>query len=386
MPKKKTYPGTIEQRGDSFRVILYFEGKRHSHSIQTADRNEAEEFARQKLQEHQRLADRRLAGLPDPKRFSGFLEQYERDRLPHLAPRTRETYRIALAYFRTFFVEMKGDPRVDQIGSGHVAAFLAWRRTQRRHGKAEGTVSGRTVAKDRTVLHSVFAYAVELEMREGNPVGRTRPPKVESRDPVLLTDAEYDRLVGACGENDMLRLYVLTLGETGARAVSEAMRLKWEDVDLDSGFLWIPSRDKEHRTKSGKGRWIPMTPRLRQAMRDHFARYRFTSYSGQRPGYLFHHTRTRRNAKAGDRIRSFRSSFARAVKAAELPAGFRPHDLRHRRATTWLADGKNPVHVKEALGHADLRTTMGYTHLAREHLRSLVDEEPGREKLKDLGG
>jgi integrase len=30
------------------------------------------------------------------------------------------------------------------------------------------------------------------------------------------------------------------------------------------------------------------------------------------------------------------------------------------------------VLVKEALGHADLRTTMGYTHLAKEHLRALV--------------
>ncbi len=31
------------------------------------------------------------------------------------------------------------------------------------------------------------------------------------------------------------------------------------------------------------------------------------------------------------------------------------------RVTTWLAEGKNPVHVKEALGHADLATTMGCT-------------------------
>ncbi len=30
--------------------------------------------------------------------------------------------------------------------------------------------------------------------------------------------------------------------------------------------------------------------------------------------------------------------------------------------------------VKEALGRADLRTTMEYTHLAREHLSALVDE------------
>ncbi len=43
--------------------------------------------------------------------------------------------------------------------------------------------------------------------------------------------------------------------------------------------------------------------------------------------------------------------------------------------------------VKEALGHADLRTTMAYTHLARENLRGLVEQDPRqdeREALKDL--
>ena len=29
--------------------------------------------------------------------------------------------------------------------------------------------------------------------------------------------------------------------------------------------------------------------------------------------------------------------------------------------------------MKEAVGHADLRTTMGYAHLAKEHLRVLVE-------------
>ncbi len=52
--------------------------------------------------------------------------------------------------------------------------------------------------------------------------------------------------------------------------------------------------------------------------------------------------------------------------------------------TAWLAEGKNPVHVKEALGHADLATTMGYTRLAKEHLRALMEQEPKREELRDL--
>jgi site-specific recombinase XerD len=56
-----------------------------------------------------------------------------------------------------------------------------------------------------------------------------------------------------------------------------------------------------------------------------------------------------------------------------LPGEFHQHDLRHRRVTTWLAAGADVVKVKEAMGHSDLRTTMGYTHLAREHLKDLVD-------------
>ena len=72
------------------------------------------------------------------------------------------------------------------------------------------------------------------------------------------------------------------------------------------------------------------------------------------------------------------AAFKSAARRAKLPLDFNQHDLRHRRVTTWLAEGKNAVHVKEALGHADLATTMGYTHLAKEHLRCLVGQKPKR--------
>ena len=59
------------------------------------------------------------------------------------------------------------------------------------------------------------------------------------------------------------------------------------------------------------------------------------------------------------------------------------HDLRHRRITTWLGDGKSAVLVKEAVGHSDLRTTMAYTHLSREHLRALVSGSEDRPQETD---
>jgi integrase len=186
---------------------------------------------------------------------------------------------------------------------------------------------------------------------------------------VILSAAEYQRLLDQC-DDPTLRLYVLVLGETGARDESEALWLRWEDVDLDGGFLRIVSGRNGHRTKSGKDRWTPMTPALVAAMRDHFAAHRLSG----RSEWVFYHNRTRRQYREGDRIKSLRTAVLAAAERAKLPARWHLHDLRHRRVTTWLAEGKDVVKVKEAVGHSDLKTTMGYTHLAREHLRALVEE------------
>ena len=121
-----------------------------------------------------------------------------------------------------------------------------------------------------------------------------------------------------------------------------------------------------------------MTPRLLNAFKDHAAAFRFATYRGKRSPWVFHHLTTRRKHVAGERITSMRHSFENAVERAKLPNGFRQHDLRHRRVTTWLAEGQSPVLVKEAMGHSDLRTTMGYTHLVRSHLKALVQANPGQ--------
>ena len=174
----------------------------------------------------------------------------------------------------------------------------------------------------------------------------------------------------------MLAHYVLTIGDTGVRCESEGLYIKWDDVDLEGGFIRIWTGREGHRTKGGKGRWVPMTRRLLTAMKAHFTRYRFTNYDGKPSPWVFHHTRNRRHYNAGDRIKSFYDSFKATAARAKLPKEFRQHDLGHRRATSWLAEGQSPALVQKALGHADIRTTLGYMHLVREHLRVLVEPNP----------
>lgn len=174
----------------------------------------------------------------------------------------------------------------------------------------------------------------------------------------------------------MVRLFVLFAGETGARCESEVLWLRWEDVALDGGFVTIVSGRNGHRTKGGRSRHVPMTTRLREALRAHFARCRFAAYDGVRPEYVFHHERTIRRSHAGDRVQSFRCGVVSAAQQAELPDGWVMHDLRHRRITTWLAEGQSVVLVKEAVGHSDLKTTMHYMHLVKERLRVRVEPKP----------
>ncbi|CAN5872028.1 site-specific tyrosine recombinase XerD [soil metagenome] len=371
----KKHPGTFENRGAYQRLILYCGGVRHTFRLDTFDKKASEKFAREKLRELQKQHDRGRMGAAGVTKFSTLLDAYLRDEMPTLAAGTQRSYRDSFSLIREYFVDELRDPSLDRIGTKEIKGYLAWRRSQRRVGKHQAArvepLSNRTLQKDRAVLHRLFDYADRLELREGNPVSRVEQPKADARTPVLLSDDQFDALLAQCADHPHLWLYVLTLGETGGRCVSEILHLRFDDVDLAEGFIEIKS-GTEHRTKTGKSRFVPMTPQLLTAMKAHFARFRFASYNGAPSPWLFHHTISRRWHVAGERVKSFRNSFDRAAKDAGIPDAFHRHDLRHRRVTTWLAAGKDVVHVKEALGHSDLRTTMGYTHLSREHLRSLV--------------
>jgi integrase len=122
------------------------------------------------------------------------------------------------------------------------------------------------------------------------------------------------------------------------------------------GPITIKSTRTGHRTKSKKSRVVLMPPRLKVALAEHALQFRNAEYDGMTSPWVFHHALNRRRARAGDRIGSLHRAF-KAVERAGLPEELHPRDLRHTKITDWLADGASPVHVREAVGHSDLRTT-----------------------------
>ena len=75
------------------------------------------------------------------------------------------------------------------------------------------------------------------------------------------------------------------------------------------------------------------------------------------------------------RVRGARRSwFDRAVRAAGVPAGFHPHELRHTAASLAVSAGANVKAVQRMLGHATASMTLDvYADLFDDDLEAVAD-------------
>jgi hypothetical protein len=113
--RRKRYPGTIQRRGDSFRIHLCVGGVRHSATVRTSDRKAAERLARDLERDLERKRERRAAGLAAGVRCSELFDLFERQELPALALGTADAYRDSLKPIRSYFVGELGDPLAGRI-------------------------------------------------------------------------------------------------------------------------------------------------------------------------------------------------------------------------------------------------------------------------------
>lgn len=168
-----------------------------------------------------------------------------------------------------------------------------------------------------------------------------------SQLPVILSVQEVKRLLKA-PEHIWEKVMFGFIYDTGLR-IDELTNLLIGDVDLDRGQVHV------RQSKNKKDRYITMSSHTVRGINKHLT-------LNSPLVYLFENPTRKGMPISKTRIRLLLKD---AVEKATIKKQVCVHTLRHTYATHQLESGQNIMVVKESLGHADIRTTLIYLHIAQ---------------------
>jgi integron integrase len=298
----------------------------------------------------------------------------ERARYLHYSLSTEKAY----LYWIRFFIRWHDVKHPRDMGVAQVEAFLTMLAAQRR-------VSSSTHNQALSALLFLYREVLALDLPWMADLQR---PGYAKRIPTVLTREEVAALLAALQSEGAVGLVATLLYGTGMR-LSEGLRLRIKDVDFDRNVIVI------REAKGNKDR-VVMLPRslaksLRSQMQAARAQWQADRDAARNPVevphalerkypnvgrswgwfWLFPSPTLARDPRTGTQRRHhlFEDRLQRALKKAVRATGVvkhvSAHTLRHSFATHLLQAGTDIRTVQELLGHADVSTTMIYTHVLK---------------------
>ena len=248
------------------------------------------------------------------------------------------------------------DPIADlPIGKITAVDVTAWR--NRRLKKVQ---SG-TVLRAWNLLHHLFEVARrEWGLPVDNPTHIARRPKPPIPRDRRLHDGELEALDAACDatRTPWLKPLIYLAIDTAMRK-GELLLMKWSDVNLTDGHIFIPAVN----TKTSKARTVPISPRARENL------------ESLMPPELKAGSASRKLAAAlNKRVfpitpNAAKLSWQRTLKRANIQ-DLHFHDLRHEATSRFFEMGLDTMEVAAITGHETLQMLKRYTHIKT---RRLVD-------------
>ena len=276
-------------------------------------------------------------------------------------PNTKRRYQTSVTHLISAF----GKLRLSEITPDSIERFRADRLTKA--GPA-------TANRDLAVLRRMMRIAVRRQKLNVNPIEHVDfcNEKQVRRRAKLLSFQEESAIFNVASQQ--IRTLLTLLVETGLRVKCEALCLRWEDVDLQNGNLYV----RASKTPSGE-RLVPLSERCLKALlfwREH------TVAAGS--AWVFPSPRD-----STKHLREPRRDWILALKAACIPYR-RIYDLRATFASRMLAAGESPLFIAYLLGHSSTSILPIYARLADEYRRGailkleqfrLAHESPERKEL-----
>lgn len=291
-------------------------------------------------------------------------------RMRHYSRRTEATY---VQWIRRFILfHQKRHPAT--MGGPDITAFLSWLATSQ-------DVSASTQNQALSALLFLYKYVLHLDVGPIEPATRGKMPH---RVPVVLSPAEVALVLRRL--DGVVALIVGLLYGAGLR-LQESLELRVKDLDFEGHEIAVRrgKGQKDRRTMLPTSLDVRLQAHLVEVQQQHqrdlaagygrvvlpFALARKYPNAEMAWGwqFVFPAGRLCRDPRWGppSRYHLHESVVQRAVAAAARQAGVTKHvgchTFRHSFATDLLRAGHDIRTVQELLGHADVTTTMVYTHV-----------------------
>lgn len=278
-------------------------------------------------------------GIGKKKRDLSFDEarkRFESWALANKKPRTAQAYMECLRRL----LESFAGKHLSQVSS-----FLVEKHKQQRIQAGARVRANRELA----VLKSLFNRCREWKLIEcDNPVISVKMVKEPRQRLRFLEREEEARLLDECPEP--LRTIVLMGTNCGLRLKSEALTLRWADVDMGRRTLTVSAA----YAKSGTSRTVSLNSLILDAL----------TRLPRRSEFVF----AKPNGKPYHAIRGFRE----ACRRAEL-TNVTPHSTRHTFATRLVENGVDLRTVQELGGWATLSLVQRYAHVSPSRKAEAVE-------------
>ena len=225
-----------------------------------------------------------------------------------------------------------------------------------------------TVRRKLAALRTFYRYLQREGVVVDNPFSMLKGPRKVKTLPKVLSIGDIQKFLdaplkkfsdGRLGEFAALRDTAVFefLYSTGCR-ISEAISVKWGDIDFSRGTLIVTGKGSKDRLVILGSKALAALLRLK----DHLSATGGALVLGDSHVFL-----SDRLEKASARFIERRMKTY--LREAGLPEDLSPHKLRHSFATHLLDAGADLRSVQEMLGHASLSTTQIYTHVSVERLK-----------------
>lgn len=300
--------------------------------------------------------------LPDPVTdLDGLIEAY----LAHLAAVAglASTTCANHGVYRRHFLDWWARERPGRSPLGAVAADLADFLV---HEAGRG-IRAATRAAQAAMLRRFYAWLLLTGRTTATPAVALGAPRVPPRDPEFYRPEQARAILDHTGGLADLRgrqrhALVSFLRYTGVRS-RELRTLPVAEVDLSAGHAKVVG-------KGSRPRAVLLPAPLVDVLETHLSEVRPELPASD---LLFVNPRSYGHHQPH---RFEQAALGREIELAGLGAGVPgrhyPHKWRHTYATELVGAGVDIHAVQRLLGHASIRSTVGYTHLAVDDLRSTV--------------